>query len=77
MTEMMEMSFDLSEDQEALRQHIRSFVEEEIKPVALQYDESQEFPTEIFKKLGELAAAIGLFEVDRRKEIVLIRDRRR
>lgn len=47
-------SFDLSEDQEALRQHIRSFVEEEIKPVALQYDESQEFPTEIFKKLGEL-----------------------
>ena len=30
-----------------------------------------------FKKLGELAAAIGLFEVDRRKEIVLIRDRRR
>lgn len=47
-------SFDLSEDQEALRQHIRAFVEEEIKPVALQYDESQEFPTEIFKKLGEL-----------------------
>ena len=30
-----------------------------------------------FKKLGELAAAIGLFEVDRRKEIVLIRSRRR
>lgn len=50
----MEMSFDLSEDQEALRQHIRSFVEEEIKPVALQYDESQEFPTEIFNKLGSL-----------------------
>ena len=47
-------SFDLSEDQEALRQHIRAFVEEEIKPVALQYDESQEFPTEIFKKLGDL-----------------------
>jgi alkylation response protein AidB-like acyl-CoA dehydrogenase len=47
-------SFDLSEDQEALRQHIRAFVEEEIKPVALQYDESQEFPTEIFRKLGDL-----------------------
>ncbi len=54
MSESMPMSFDLSEDQEALRQHIRTFVEEEIKPVALQYDESQEFPTEIFKKLGDL-----------------------
>ena len=54
MSESIPMSFDLSEDQEALRQHIRAFVEEEIKPVALQYDESQEFPTEIFNKLGEL-----------------------
>lgn len=47
-------SFDLSEEQEALRQHVRSFVEEEIKPVALKYDESQEFPHEIFRKLGDL-----------------------
>lgn len=48
------ISFDLSEDQEALRSHIRSFVNEEITPVALQYDESQEFPHEIFRKLGDL-----------------------
>jgi len=48
------LSFDVSDDQEVIRQHIRAFVEEEIKPVALQYDESQEFPTEIFKKLGDL-----------------------
>jgi len=54
MSESMTLSFDLSEDQEALRQHIRAFVEEEIKPVALAFDESQEFPTEIFRKLGEL-----------------------
>jgi alkylation response protein AidB-like acyl-CoA dehydrogenase len=46
--------FALSDDQEAVRMHIRSFVDEEITPVALQYDESQEFPTEIFRKLGEL-----------------------
>jgi alkylation response protein AidB-like acyl-CoA dehydrogenase len=46
--------FALSEEQEAVRMHIRSFVDEEITPVALQYDESQEFPTEIFGKLGEL-----------------------
>lgn len=48
------ISFDVSDDQEVIRQHIRAFVEEEIKPVALQFDESQEFPTEIFRKLGDL-----------------------
>lgn len=46
--------FALSEEQEAVRMHIRSFVDEEITPVALQYDESQEFPMDIFRKLGEL-----------------------
>ena len=49
------ISFQLSEDQEALRSHIRSFVEDEIKPVALEFDESQEFPHEIFRKLDEIA----------------------
>ena len=53
-TDTTGLSFNLTEDQQALRQHIRAFVEEEIKPVALKYDESQEFPTEIFNKLGEL-----------------------
>lgn len=48
------VSFELTSDQEALREHIRSFVESEIKPVALEFDESQEFPSEIFHKLGEL-----------------------
>ncbi len=48
------ISFDLSDEQNALRDHIRAFVEEEIKPVALQFDETQEFPTEIFRKFGEL-----------------------
>ena len=48
------ISFDLSEEHEALRAHIRSFVAEEITPVALEFDESQEFPHEIFRKLGDL-----------------------
>jgi alkylation response protein AidB-like acyl-CoA dehydrogenase len=46
------MSFDLSEEHLALREHIRSFVAEEVTPVALEFDESQEFPHEIFRKLG-------------------------
>lgn len=54
MADATSFSFDLTEDQEALRAHIRAFVEEEIKPIALQYDESQEFPAEVFSKLGNL-----------------------
>lgn len=48
------LNFTLTDDQEAIRDQIRSFVEQEIKPVALSYDETQEFPSEIFKKLGDL-----------------------
>ncbi|HYF03500.1 MAG TPA: acyl-CoA dehydrogenase family protein [Patescibacteria group bacterium] len=48
------INFELTDEQNALREHVRTFVDNEIKPVALQYDESQEFPTEIFKKFGEL-----------------------
>ncbi len=48
------ISFELSAEQETLREAIRAFVESEIQPVALQYDESQEFPKEIFRQLGDL-----------------------
>lgn len=51
---MTGISFELSDEQESLRAHIRSFVEEEVKPIALEYDESQEFPHEVFRKLGDL-----------------------
>lgn len=47
-------SFSLSDEQEAIRAAIRDFAENEIRPVAMHYDESQEFPHEIFRKLGEL-----------------------
>ncbi|MBU3741683.1 MAG: acyl-CoA dehydrogenase [Candidatus Kapabacteria bacterium] len=47
-------SFDLSDDHKAVRDHIRSFVEDEVKPIALAHDESQEFPAELFRKFGEL-----------------------
>lgn len=53
-TQTSAVSFELSEEQQALRGHVRSFVEEEIRPVAASFDESQDFPTEIFRKLGEL-----------------------
>jgi alkylation response protein AidB-like acyl-CoA dehydrogenase len=48
------LDFSFSPDQEAVREAARSFAEKEVAPVALRYDESQEFPTEIFEKLGDL-----------------------
>jgi alkylation response protein AidB-like acyl-CoA dehydrogenase len=48
------LNFTLSEELSAIRDLARSFAENEIRPVALQFDETQEFPHEIFAKLGEL-----------------------
>jgi alkylation response protein AidB-like acyl-CoA dehydrogenase len=50
----LSLNFSLSEEQQAIQEAARTFAEKEIAPVALQYDESQEFPHEIFRKLGEL-----------------------
>ncbi|MBX7155941.1 MAG: acyl-CoA dehydrogenase family protein [Bacteriodetes bacterium] len=44
----------MAEEQEAVRAAIRDFAENEIRPHVLHFDETQEFPTEIFKKLGDL-----------------------
>jgi alkylation response protein AidB-like acyl-CoA dehydrogenase len=44
----------LSEEQIAIRDLARDFAEREIRPVVMEYDESQEFPTEIFRKMAEL-----------------------
>ncbi len=44
------IDFQLSEDQLALQRMARKFTEKEIKPVALEYDASEEFPWDIVKK---------------------------
>ncbi len=43
-----------SEEQLAVKQLARDFAENEIRPVVMQYDESQEFPSEIFAKMAAL-----------------------
>lgn len=48
------MDFSLTEDQELTRRMVREFAENEIAPKVRYYDETQEFPFEIMKKLGEL-----------------------
>jgi acyl-CoA dehydrogenase len=50
----LSLDFTFTEEQEAIRDAARTFAEKEIAPVALKYDESQDFPHEIFQKLGEL-----------------------
>lgn len=42
------------EQMSMIRQTAREFAEKEIKPYVMKYDESQEFPTEIFQKMAEL-----------------------
>jgi len=51
------VSYDLTEEQNILRQTIRDFAENEIKPVAEQLDREEKFSVEITRKMGEL----GLF----------------
>ena len=48
------VSFNLSDEQLALQDMVRKFVENEITPKAAQYDQSGEFPTEVIKKAWEL-----------------------
>lgn len=48
------MDFALSENQKMIADMIRKFGEEHIRPQMMEWDESQKFPVECFKKLGEL-----------------------
>ena len=51
------MDFTLTMEQEILRNTVRDFAENEIKPVAGELDEKEEFSYETMRKMGEL----GLF----------------
>jgi alkylation response protein AidB-like acyl-CoA dehydrogenase len=48
------MSFQMSENQQMIADMIRKFGKDHILPKMMEWDESQEFPLEVFKKLGEL-----------------------
>lgn len=46
--------FNFTDDQQAIRDLARDFAETELKPHRLEWDESQEFPRDAFRKMGEL-----------------------
>ncbi|CAA9478310.1 MAG: Acyl-CoA dehydrogenase, short-chain specific [uncultured Segetibacter sp.] len=48
------MNFEVSELTQQVAQTAREFAFQHIKPFVMKWDESQEFPLEVFKKLGEL-----------------------
>jgi alkylation response protein AidB-like acyl-CoA dehydrogenase len=53
------VDFSLSEEQELLKKTVREFAESELAPHVREWDEKQEFPREVFTKLG----ALGLMGV--------------
>jgi acyl-CoA dehydrogenase len=60
------MDFQLSEDQLTVQKWAREFAENEIRPVAPEYDETEEFPWPVVKK----AAEIGLYSLEFWTEMV-------
>ncbi|HVM33780.1 MAG TPA: acyl-CoA dehydrogenase family protein [Actinomycetota bacterium] len=54
------MDFSLTEDQIELQKWAHEFAEKEIRPVAAEYDETEEFPWPVLKK----AAEAGLYSMD-------------
>ena len=45
---------ELTEDQIFIKNTIREFAENKIKPVIMEYDEAQKFPMDLLKELGDL-----------------------
>ncbi|HYC56374.1 MAG TPA: acyl-CoA dehydrogenase family protein [Candidatus Binatia bacterium] len=54
------LSFDLTTEQEQLKQTAREFAEQEIIPVAGKFDEAEEFPHEVMRKAWE----VGLLNLE-------------
>ena len=53
------MDFDLTDEQRSFQSLVREFAEEVVAPAAAGYDEREEFPLEVVKRMGEL----GLFGI--------------
>ena len=48
------MEFQLTDEQRHLREEVRKFADEEIRPVATEYDVAEEYPHEVMEKAAEM-----------------------
>ncbi|HEY4363419.1 MAG TPA: acyl-CoA dehydrogenase family protein [Bryobacteraceae bacterium] len=55
------MDFAFTEEHRQLRSSIREFCEAEIRPHIMEWDESQHFPVDVFRKLGKLGMLGAVF----------------
>jgi len=55
------MDLGFTSEQQQLRKSIREFCEAEIKPHVMEWDESQHFPVDVFKRLGKLGVLGAVF----------------
>jgi alkylation response protein AidB-like acyl-CoA dehydrogenase len=55
------MDFGFTEDQRQLRKTVREFCEGEIRPHVMEWDESQHFPADVFRRLGKLGVLGAIF----------------
>src|SRR5581483_1432815 len=57
----MPLDFSLTPEQEAIRDLAHEFAEKEIRPVAAEFDRTEEFPWEIVRKAHKLGLTPGAF----------------
>src|ERR1700689_5941240 len=55
------MDFGYTPEQNQLRRTIREFTEAEIRPHVMEWDESQEFPMDVFRGLGRMGVLGAVF----------------
>ena len=48
------MEFTIADNQNMIAQTVKDFADKHIRPKMMEWDESQEFPVDVFRKLGEL-----------------------
>ncbi|WP_411963347.1 acyl-CoA dehydrogenase family protein [Haloferax sp. YSMS24] len=58
------MDFELSDEQRAIRDEVRRFAENEIAPVATEYDVEEKYPYEIVQKAAEMGLTGAHFPVE-------------
>ncbi|MGH7319194.1 MAG: acyl-CoA dehydrogenase family protein [Candidatus Rokuibacteriota bacterium] len=58
------MDFELTDEQALVRRTAREFAEGEIAPVIARYDEAEEFPADVIRKLGQLGFMGALFPAE-------------